>query len=109
MFCLGCGAEVQAGAARCAVCGREVSSLPPDSQWSGEHVRRANPAPHASGAPIPTALQPAMPLLTSSSPRGEQDRPGFPRDMVGRALLITVLAMMLDLLVPWLNTLGTRF
>src|SRR5262249_27842211 len=52
---------------------------------------------------------PAMPMLTSSGSRGEQDRPGFPHDMVGRALLITVLAMMLDLFVPWLNTFGTRY
>src|SRR5262249_13593885 len=40
---------------------------------------------------------------------GEQDRPGLPRDTTGRALLVTVLAMVLDLLAPWLNILGTRF
>src|SRR5262249_19620531 len=108
MFCLGCGAEVQAGAARCSVCGRELGGAPPAARVA-----------EAAGTAVDTALQSApshtpslgatvVPRPAGSAPGGAPDTPGFPRDVAGRALLITVLAMMLDLLAPWLNAFGTR-
>src|SRR5215468_5395983 len=103
MFCLGCGAEVQAGAAHCTVCGRQVSGMLADARWSGEQAKGAPAAsftPGAAAATVPRLMTRAAPVLTTpatptparSIPGGDPDAPGFPRDAVGRAVVLTVLA-----------------
>src|SRR5258708_4728580 len=79
-------------------------------------------APYPSAASAPQLATPpftfalAAPAATSAAPsigpsiaRGDLDAPGLPRDAAGRALLITVLTLLLDLLAPWINLYGTRW
>ncbi len=97
MFCMGCGAELRRGTDRCAVCGRPLDD-------AAQNLRLVT-AVAPSGAP-PTAMSSSpMPSIA----RGDLDAPGLPRDATGRALLIVVLAMLVDLLAPWLDQEGIRW
>ncbi len=103
MFCMGCGAEASSNADRCLVCGRDLARLPGDSSASSHERPSALTSSPADEIPNLATTPPAPSIYA-----GQLDTPGLPRDAIGRALLITVLAMMLDLLAPWINQLGRR-
>lgn len=112
MFCLGCGAETPPRAARCPVCGRELSGAPGagEVQWtvSPTSSAAALPVPRGSIAysfPAPTATS-AVAVASPSIAAGDLDAAGFPRDTNGRVLLIAAVLMALDLLVPWIDQFG---
>jgi hypothetical protein len=82
VFCLGCGAETPLHASTCAVCGRAIAGP----------VAAARPA--AGAAPL---ARPSAP----TAHRVSSPETGLPRDTPGRLLLLTALAMLADLLLPW--------
>jgi hypothetical protein len=54
--------------------------------------------------PSAATVLPAGPAIRS----GDLDRPGFPRDTLGRSLILTAVAMSADLVVPWINLDGQQ-
>jgi hypothetical protein len=87
VFCLGCGAETPLHASTCAVCGRAIAGS----------VAAAQPA--AGAAPLARPSAPAARRVSSPET-------GLPRDTPGRLLLLTALAMLADLLLPWSDMYG---
>jgi hypothetical protein len=100
VFCMGCGAELRRGMDHCAVCGRPIDG--PALQ-----LRQGASLSPVSLTPPPNAH--ASRSIAPGIVRGDLDAPGFPRDAAGRALLIVVLGMLIDLLVPWLDQEGVRW
>jgi hypothetical protein len=103
VFCMGCGAETPPHAERCPVCGRDLGRTP------GDLPRAASTptAPTASGAPRQASAAKVLPAGPAIRP-GDLDRPGFPRDTLGRSLILTAVAMSADLVVPWINLDGQQ-
>jgi len=88
-----------------------MSAPPSVPLTAGPPPTPSGPAATPAAPSGPAASPPSSPPVSVAAPSigaGELDAPGLPRDPTGRALLITVLAMMLDLLAPWLNQFGVR-
>ena len=118
VFCMGCGAEVPPRAAVCPVCGRdtarggELPAAPAVEAYDGAadaSAMHSRPLERAA-PPVPVPISAPAPLLAAgpSIGSGDLDQPGFPRDALGRSLIFTVLAMVADLLAPWVNLGGSR-
>lgn len=90
MFCQGCGAELDARALACGVCGR------PPSAEARVLARETSAAPAAIS---PVATIPRAPSITE----GDLDAPGLPRDTPGRLVLVLGIALAVDLLLPWVR------
>lgn len=107
MFCLGCGAETPPRAVKCPVCGRDLGGTAGEVSYAISPTASGNalPMPPAAALYKPPALAsatsaPASPSIT----RGDLDGMGIPRDAHGRAVLVTIIAMAVDLLAPWVVT-----
>lgn len=121
MFCSACGSEISLAAEVCPTCGRPVALAS-----ARQTTARANSTLASLSGPwqrpaqtlvAPTSPNPSITTGTSVAPAspgpsapasatifaGDLDLPGFPRDMPGRVALLTGLAMMADLLLPWVS------
>ena len=97
MFCLNCGAEAPPRGVTCPVCGNDLGRSTADLRSSVGFTSMPLEAGETD-LPAPSVKS----LLGSPSIRdGDLDRPGLPRDALGRALLIVILALAADLLLPW--------
>ncbi|MFI5271877.1 MAG: hypothetical protein ACHQ4H_02435 [Ktedonobacterales bacterium] len=112
MFCMGCGAEASPQATACSVCGRDLGRGGAESRATAQAETRVASSERAGAV---AAAVPAAPSAhaaptgpTPSIGTGDLDQLGFPRDALGRALIFTVLALVADLLAPWVNLAGTR-
>ncbi|HKT37102.1 MAG TPA: hypothetical protein VJR48_01955 [Ktedonobacterales bacterium] len=101
MFCMGCGAETPPRATACPVCGRELGRPVSTARaTAGEDTQNAHP--EQMRTVHPPSASPPMPSIAT----GDLDMPGFPRDALGRAVLFTAIAMIVDFLAPWVNVDG---
>ena len=98
MFCLYCGAEAPTRGTTCPVCGRDLGRSSADLRSSSA---LSNILESADSSPSPTYLTELRGEVAPSVRAGDLDQPSFPRDGIGRALLIVVLALEADLLLPW--------
>lgn len=117
MFCMGCGAETPPRAARCPVCGRDVSF-----GAGGPPLTMSVPSSKPVQTPSSTTLTPAsvtipIPLTQPASVNGALastpatdglPAPVLPRDALGVTLLVVCAAMALDILAPWSESYSVR-
>ena len=102
MFCLQCGAEAPARAVLCPTCGHDLGRSSADLRSS---LALAD-APLASSVSLPgPAIAGALPSIRA----GDLDRPGLPQDTPGRVLLVVLLAMAVDLFLPWSVAVGQHY
>ena len=129
MFCSACGSEISLVADVCPSCGRVVAPVMAGAtvraSTRGAAAQPAQAEATASGVWARRMAAPAEPLVSApiaeqalaaeAAPpaasifAGDLDQPGFPRDLPGRVVLLTAVAMTADLLAPWVTVRGQSF
>ena len=104
MFCQQCGAEAPTRALTCPTCGHDLGRSSADLRSSMTLPESSSSSSGISNLALPLATSPS----SASIQPGDLDRPGWPRDALGRILLLIVLALEVDLfLLPW-RIVGTQ-
>jgi hypothetical protein len=102
VFCLQCGAEAPVRAVLCPTCGHDLGRSSADLRSS----LALGDMPLAPSVSLPgAAMAGALPSIRA----GDLDRPGLPQDTPGRALVVVLLAMAVDLFLPWSVVLGQHY
>src|SRR4051794_39302728 len=107
MFCLGCGAELNARAEVCAVCGRPAH---PESPLTPRTPQRATATtPRVTRGPTPAQehgvipAPPAQPRPAASGlVSGDLALFALPHDVTGRLVVVLPFLLAADLLAPWI-------
>src|SRR5215469_764495 len=98
VFCQQCGAEAPIRALTCPTCGHDLGRSAADLRSSMVPSEPSSSSPGTSNLSLPLVT----PSNSASIRPGDLDRPGWPRDALGRILLLVVLALEVDLfLLPW--------
>ena len=98
MFCQQCGAEAPTRALTCPTCGHDLGRSAADLRSNMTLPEFLSSSPGISNLSLPFAISP----LSATIQPGDLDRPGWPRDALGRLLLLIVLTLAVDLfLLPW--------
>jgi hypothetical protein len=104
VFCQQCGAEAPTRALTCPTCGHDLGRSAADLRSSMMLPESSSSSSGISNLALPFATSP----LSASIQPGDLDRPGWPRDALGRVLLVIVLTLEVDLfLLPW-RVVGTQ-
>jgi hypothetical protein len=103
VFCLQCGAEAPARAVLCPTCGHDLGRSSADLRSSPVLADAPLEAGVTHSGPGAAVLKPGV---SPSIRPGDLDRPGLPQDTRGRVLLAVLLAMAVDLFLPWAVVFG---